>query len=496
MSVRDADASWAAYAGDRAKVGALLAGRDKALPYIRALPGHETATATKYRDGAYFLPMVARTSEALGGLVFAKTPTRNLPEALDLVVADLTRTGQDLDRFAEMAFDAVLETYCIAVVVDYPETPAGMTVLEAERRGIRPFATLYDGNAILAARFTGAGQELQLGHVRFVETVEEPDPKDEWALISVEQVRVLDLDAAGLYRQRIFRKVQGVNGVETWEQYGETIEPKMAGARMGRIPAFFCNPRDADPRAGIPPLRDIADVNIAHLNDSAAYQWGLVWTANPTPVFIGFNFEEGAQVKMGSSGGISGPVGATADFLEFTGQGLTELRQAMDGKRRDGALMGARLLLEDAKAAVAAETARIQRAGETSIVAGIANAVSECLTKALTFLAEWMGVDPKVSGADGSSADLEYWLNTDLNPAGLSAQDLTALVASWQSGAITLEDLFKALQRGEIIDAGKSFADHQEDLADEGGGLGGIEDAADMADMADVAEPPAGVMAA
>jgi len=108
----------------------------------------------------------------------------------------------------------------------------------------------------------------------------------------------------------------------------------------------------------------------------------------------------------------------------------------------------------------------------------IATAVSECLTKSLTFLAQWAGIDPKTADAKGASTDLEYWLNTDLNPAGLSAQDLTALLAAWSAGAITLEDLFKALQRGEIIDAGKSFADHQEDLAEEGAGLGTVTDPA------------------
>ncbi|MNT84626.1 hypothetical protein D3C72_2246610 [compost metagenome] len=101
------------------------------------------------------------------------------------------------------------------------------------------------------------------------------------------------------------------------------------------------------------------------------------------------------------------------------------------------------------------------------MVSGIANAFSDCLTKALTFMADWAGV---------SSAGIQYWLNTDLNPAGLSAQELTALLSAWQSGAITLEDLFENLQRAEIVDPAKSFEDHREALDDEGGGLGAVED--------------------
>jgi len=478
MSVRDADPAWQAGVADRAKVAALAAGREASLPYIRPLPGHDVdTTGKKYREGAYFLPITARSQEAFGGLVFAKAPMRNLPEALGGIAADVTRTGQDLDRFAEMAFDAVLSTGCVCLVADYPQAVEGVTVLQAEQQGIRPFLTLYDGSSILAARFVGDGAARVLGHVRLLETVEETDAADEWALAVVEQVRVLDFDAAGLYRQRVFRESKSTSAsvASQWLQHGETIEPKMAGKRMSALPVYFTNARDAEPRPDTPPLRDLADVNIAHLNDSAAYQWGLVWTANPTPVFIGLNLPEGEGVKLGSSEGLALPIGGDAKFMEFTGAGLSELRASLEGKRRDGALMGARLLLEDGKSAITAETARIQRAGEVSVVAGIANAVSECLTKALTFVAQWAGIDTTVTNEKGASAPLSYWLNTNLNPSGLSAQDLAGLLAAWQAGAITLQDLYANLQQAEIVDPSKSFLDHQEQLAEAGGALGMIE---------------------
>lgn len=483
MPVRDIDPTWAKFADDRAKVGDMLAGRDAALKHVRALPGFETTDETKFKAGAYFLPMTARASEAMGGVVFAKAPARNMPGGLDAIAADVTRTGQDVDRFAEQAFDGVLQTHTICIVVDHPTMTPGLTKKVAEARGIRPYLTLYDANAILDARFFGEGEERMLGLVRLLEHVPVNNDKDEFLWKVVEQVRVLDLDENGFYRQRLFR--QEATG---WQQYGETIEPRMNGQRMLSIPAYFANPRDAEPRPGIPPLRDLAEVNIAHLNDSALYQWGLMWTANPTPIFLGFNFPEGDEIKLGSAHGIAGPVGAKAEFMEFTGGGLSELRTALNEKRRDGAQMGARLLLEEGKAAIAAETARIQRAGETSIVVGIANSVSECLTKALTFLAEWAGVKPVVAGADGGTTPLQYWLNTDLNPAGLSAQDLTALMAAWQAGAISKRVLFAKLQAGDVIDPSKSFDDHEEEIAEEGAAAGMIDDDPDADQGSDPAD--------
>ena len=162
-------------------------------------------------------------------------------------------------------------------------------------------------------------------------------------------------------------------------------------------------------------------------------------------------------MKLGSSEGIALPLTGDAKFMEFTGKGLEELREAMDAKRRDAAVMGARMLLESGRQAIAAETARIERAGETSVVSGIANALSDCLTKALTFMAEWAQI----------GGDVEYWLNTDLNPAGLSPQELTALVGAWLNGAITKQELFAKLQQAEIVDPAKSFEDHEEEIAGE-----------------------------
>lgn len=441
MDVNDADVAWTGHLAARKKVADLNGGRETALAHVRKMPGHDAPTETAFRGGAYFLPMVSRTREAFGGLVFGKTPRRKLPKQLEEYLSDVTQDGQDIDRFAEQAFDGVLLTGAVGVLVDYPSTPEGMSKAAAEAEGIRPSLKLYDANSILEAK----------ARIRLLETVEEPHPTNEWEKVRVEQVRVLDLDDAGKYRQRVFRATNGV-----WAQHGETIEPRKGGERLATIPMYFSNPRDAEPRAERPPLTDLAEINVAHLNNSAALEWGLLWTANPTPIFIGLDPGSGS-VKLGSSEGIALPLTGDAKFMEFTGKGLEELREAMDAKRRDAAVMGARMLLESGRQAIAAETARIERAGETSVVSGIANALSDCLTEALTFMAEWAQI----------GGDVEYWLNTDLNPAGLSPQELTALVGAWLNGAITKQELFAKLQQAEIVDPAKSFEDHEEEIAGE-----------------------------
>lgn len=457
MAVTDRDPAWSAQADNRAKVANLFNGRDTALSYIRALPGHDAETIKLFRAGAYFLPLVARTAEAFGGLVFAKTPTRNIPNALDAYLKDVTGSGQDMDRLAEQAFDAILQTGAVMVLVDYPSSDERLTVAQAEQRGLRPVLRLYDANAINAARLVQLGAARRPGQIRVKESIEVEGP--DFTLTTVDQIRVLEI-VGGAYRQQVWRLLDA-----KWQPV-ETVTPRKNNAPLTEIPAFFSNPRDGEPLPAKPPLADLAEISIAHLNNSAALEWALLWTANPTPVFKGLDLPEGETVKLGSSEGISVSADGDAKFMEFTGAGLEELRLALEAKRKDAALMGARMLLESGRAAIAAETARIERAGETSVVSGIANALSDCLTKALTFMADWAGIGGAV----------EYWLNTDINPAGLSAQELTALLSAWQSGAITLEDLFENLQRAEIVDPAKSFDDHKEQLEAEGEALGAIEE--------------------
>ena len=71
--------------------------------------------------------------------------------------------------------------------------------------------------------------------------------------------------------------------------------------------------------------------------------------------------------------------------------------------------------------------------GENSVLAAMANLVSAQLSKMLSFMALWAGSQQVVT----------VTLNTDFNPSGLTAQELTALVAAYQGGAISEQVLFE-----------------------------------------------------
>jgi len=351
--------------------------------------------------------------------------------------------------------------YC-GVLVDHPEGRDDLpNKASAEAANIRPYARLYTAESILGWRETVLGSDKALAQVRLLERTEEADPDDQFATITTERVRVLDLDE-GSYRVRVYQK-QG----EDWTQLSEAW-PQIDGQRQARIPFRFFNRRGAEASAAKPPLLDLAQTNCAHLNDSALYQWGLMWTANPTPCFVNLKIEEGEAVALGSSSGLMFGEGGSASFLEFGGQGLGSIRQAMEDKRRDMAVLGARMLMEDRKQVEAAETAGIHRAGENSVLAAIASSISAGMVWVLERVSVWAGLGEQ---------EIRFELNQDYVAVQMDAQKLTALIQAWQGGGISRAELFENLQRGEVVSSEKTLEEHEGELEMEAPILTGATDA-------------------
>jgi hypothetical protein len=47
-------------------------------------------------------------------------------------------------------------------------------------------------------------------------------------------------------------------------------------------------------------------------------------------------------------------------------------------------------------------------------------------------------------------------MNTDFSAKGLSSDELTAIVAAWQAGAISRETMFDLFRRGEVLPPGRT----------------------------------------
>jgi hypothetical protein len=143
-------------------------------------------------------------------------------------------------------------------------------------------------------------------------------------------------------------------------------------------------------------------------------------------------------------------------WIEFTGQGLEALEKRCEKKEQHMAALGARMLSPEKRAAEAQGTVEMRVGHETAMLADIAHNVSRGMTMVLGWLRDWSGATGNVSVA----------VNTDYVVTTLSAQEVTALVAAWQMGAISKNTLFWNLQQGEVIEDGLSFEEEEARIGD------------------------------
>lgn len=443
---------------DWALMRAFVEGRRAVLldsTYLTKLPGHDTDTYKLFSERSYLFNATQRSVDGLVGLMFRKAPAAEWSESFAPYAHDMTRTGHSAAQFAEQIANEVVTVGACGVLVDHPAQEAPGTLAQADALSQRPYARLYTIENVLSVRETVIGSDRVYSQIRLAEINSQPDPQDEFADINTDRVRVLDLDESGNYRVRVYEKSEGSPDTEFVLISEEW--PRRAGSMLQEIPFRFFTRRGNVADYPKPPLLDLAESNNSHLNDSALLQWGLMWTANPTPCFIDLKLAEGETIKLGSSNGLMFGEGGDGRFMEFSGRGLESIRNSLEDKRRDMGTLGARMLMEERKGVEAAQTAQIHRAGENSILSAIAAQISAGMEWALDTIGEWAGVP----------ADVSFSINQDYMATSMSGQDLSALMMAWQGGGISQGDLFAVLQRGEIIDDKKTLEEHQDELEGE-----------------------------
>lgn len=432
----------------------------KVRDYVERLRGHDDEDFALYQRLAYFLPAVARTLDAYAGLVMTPEPViSDAPDALEPYLDDLTNDGEPFQRICFKTVSEVIETGRHCLVVDYPDVPGAedLSRLDAERMSLRPYVRGYAWESIIAVRTDAKGGARVLSHLRLRETITEVG-ENEWDEIEVQQVRVMDL-LKGVYRVRLFRKVEGKEN--EWEQFGPDRFPKMNGRPMDFIPAVIFGPGSLDPsQIERPPLHEMAEISRSHLNDSALRQWGLMWCGQPTLVLAGLTAsDETSEVRLGSSQGLVLGEGGSAELLALGADGVGAIKESMEEKRRDMAAIGARILADESGAQIATETARIQRAGEHSVLAGIANTVADGMTQVLRWVAMWAGI--------GGEDAIAVTLNTDYLPKGLQPGELQEWLGALQAGTMPLPVVMEHLKSRGVIDPQMTEAEWNDGI-DEG----------------------------
>jgi hypothetical protein len=84
----------------------------------------------------------------------------------------------------------------------------------------------------------------------------------------------------------------------------------------------------------------------------------------------------------------------------------------------------------------------------------LALSVSDSVSQLLRWVYWWNSTEESPEQVSEESVLLK--LNTDFSITGMSAQEITAIVAAWQAGAISRETMFDLFRKGEVLPAGRT----------------------------------------
>lgn len=398
-----------------------------------------------------------RTIAGLIGMMFRKEPEIEVPDTVTELLQDVTMSGTPFTVFAQEVAEETMEVGRVGVMVDHPPTVDNngepITVARAQELGLRPTMQLYKAESIINWKFKTINNRYTLYMVVLKEDY--TWPKSEFEDNHEDRYRVLDLEPeTNTYRVRVFR----INERDGSDELVSEVRPLMNGQPLNYIPFIFMSPDGVEADLDEPPLIDLVDLNLAHYRVTADYEHGCHFTGLPTPWIAGFQqiTEEGKEPEkmyIGSSAAWVFPnADAKAEYLEFTGQGLGALERNLDRKEQQMAVLGARLLAAEKRQAETATTTAIHRTGENSILSSISIAVSLGLKQCLVWFTDWANAD---------SGQVDYELNKNFLPVTIDAQTLIAYMQTWQAGGLSEEEFFDLLQSGDLIEADKTFEEHQ-----------------------------------
>ena len=388
--------------------------------YLPKLSSQDKDQYASYVMRAMYVNAIKNTVQGLVGAVMRIDPVINAPDRILELSQDITGTGVSLNDFISNMLSEQLLMGRQGILIDRTEDRAYLSGYTTEQ-----ITNWMDDTVVL--------KETYVAH----------DLNDYYSMTYEVQYRELMIDEDGKYLVRIWREVQG------WYVWNE-IYPTKVGQSLDTIPFVALSGNELNLNPTQPPLMSLVDTNLSMYRTSADLEHGRHFTALPTPYVTGIDGD--SELKIGSgSAWILPDSSSKAGYLEFTGQGLQALEKAVDEKRNIMASLGASLLQTQKSGVESAEAVRLRQNSEASVLVGAVLSVQEGIAKALSIMAEWEGV----------SGDIEVSLNTDFSDSKINAEDLTALMGAWQSGAISHETFLHNMKKGEVIPDDVSVEDEK-----------------------------------
>lgn len=392
------------------------------------------------------------------GLVFSN-PLKlgdDVPNAIKDLTEDIDGEGNHLDVFAQTAFDKALHFGHCVLFTDYPVTDTIANKSDERAAKVRPYVTLYTAPDVLSWRTATVGGVKQLVQIVFRECTTEAE--GEFGTEDVTRFREIKQE---VFYDEFTGRATGLGAItwRAWEQEdadditdgatagsgGQTFTPTGEGTIVGpdHIAArVIYGGQRTGYLQSIPHLMGLAFSNLEETQVMSDYASIMHKCNVPTPIFMGRNVQadaNGQTVQMGQ--GIDIPIGGDAKMLEPTGVALAATRTRIEDLRAQMRRQGATSGDETGKVMTAIE-AKIYAKQRNAKLSRAARSTQDAFEGMLADFAAFMGLQ------EGGS----LVVNQDYSSDGIDPAYLTVLVTAYADGALPLDALLYALEKGRLPD--------------------------------------------
>lgn len=418
-------------------------------------PEYGAQRQKEYEDGAICYNFTKRTLSGMVGAVMRKEPEQAIPAKLEYLLENADGSGVGLWQQAQDTLGEIDSVGRGGLLVDAPNVQAA-TMAEQNAGLLNPVLAYYTAENIINWRTERVGSVNRVVMVVLREEYEYQSGQDEFSYLTGEQYRVLDI-IEGKYRQRLYKFDQ--KGALLTGQ-AEEVFPQLGSLDQGVIPFTFIGATNNDHTIDDAPLLPLAELNIGHFRNSADNEESSFVVGQPT-LFIApgesmslqvFQEANPNGVKMGSRTGHNIGAGGNAFLVQADPNNLA--KENMRQKEEQAIQIGAQLITPSQQ--ITAESARLQRGADTSVMATIASNVSQAYTQALKWAAAMVGAQ---------DAEIEFRLNTDFFLQPMTAQDRAAWMADINAGLLPATAYYAALRRAGVTEW--SDADIKDAVADQ-----------------------------
>ena len=427
-----------------------------AKTYVPKNKGVDIADYNAIIQRSVFENFTEATAKGISGLIFAKEPTISLPASLELLKDNIDMDDNTIVDLSQNIVNELMEVGRCGLLIDVPNIDTtGMTKPQTDALNIRAFTKLYKSETIINWRYESINSVNKLALLVLHEVYEDWTDRFTSTLKN---------------RYRVYSLIDNICYVEVFEENDKTFINTMdmkpvivKGSTINYIPFIPLTYKDISIIPVKPPLMDIANINLNYYGVAVERRNVIHFVGNPFFMGKGINTRDdkgnALTITLGSSiAQIFQEVNADMKIVETQGTGLAFNESYLNDCKSTMAALGARLLVPEANAQISENTMQMKTAGYRATIMQIANTASRAITQALKIIAEWEGTSKE------QVKEVKAELNTDYSLSEMDAQTITALVTAWQMGAIRQEDMFKKLQKGEIIESEISFDDYKSNL--------------------------------